>query len=87
MATIAESKENFENMSKNEDSKHAKNSDSRTGALVKSVENLREETYSEDTLRDEVKELVGDGLSPEEYEELESVLYSISSGKVLLQNK
>ena len=86
MATIEETKENYENMSKVEDSKQVKNDDSR-GAVVKAIEDMKEEAYSEDTLRDEVKELVGDGLSPEEYEELESVLYSISSGKVCLQNK
>lgn len=51
------------------------------------MEELQVDTNSEDTLRGEVRDLLGDGLSPEHYEELESVLYSISSGKVILQNK
>jgi hypothetical protein len=49
-------------------------------AIAESHEDL--DNIEEDSLRGEVKDLVGDDLSPEEYEELESVLYSISSGKV-----
>ena len=60
--------------------------------IAESVEDIREDTQSEDTLRGEVREIVaenffGRDLSSGEYDELESVLYSISSGKVLMQNK
>ena len=56
--------------------------------VAESVENIKEDSQSdEDTLRGEVKDLIGEGQAIDEYEELESVLYSISSGKVLMQNK
>jgi hypothetical protein len=55
--------------------------DATQGIIAETHEDVKD-NQSEDTLRGEVKDLVGDDLSPEDYEELESVLYSISSGKV-----
>ena len=77
------SKPNFETLPKIEEGQRRPTEGSNLNELVTgSIEDLKEETESEDTLRGEVRELVGNDLSPDEYDELESVLYSISSGKV-----
>ena len=83
MADTLDSKENLSKIEESQRKVGVHGED----AIAESLEDMKDDTQSEDTLRGEVKELVGDHLSPEEYEELESVLYSISSGKVCMQNK
>lgn len=87
MTEYKQSKDTSDQLHKIEEGAALTGASHQEDAVAESVEDVKDDVHSEDTLRGEVKELVGGDLSPEEYEELESVIYSISSGKVLIQSK